>query len=125
MAGFQEGVAYRHPKFFGRIIPNAAHVTVEGNWPAVVDAYKAAGIDVEVVGAAVERQLAETMGHSDQASGIDQAIQPKDAVLLPVDDGLDDLGAEQLHALAKERGVKVRSNASADKVRAVLREVGP
>lgn len=36
-------------------------------------------------------------------------------------DGLDDLEAEQLHALAKERGVKVHHAAGADKIRAALR----
>lgn len=39
-----------------------------------------------------------------------------------VDDGLDALDKEQLHALAKERDVKVHHMAGADKVRAALRE---
>lgn len=38
------------------------------------------------------------------------------------DDGLDALDAEQLHALAKERGVSVHHRAGADKVRAAIRE---
>lgn len=41
----------------------------------------------------------------------------------PANDGLDDLDAEQLHALAKERGIKVVHNAGADKVREALRGV--
>ncbi|MFC3338806.1 hypothetical protein [Paracandidimonas soli] len=36
-------------------------------------------------------------------------------------DGLDDLDAEQLRALAKERGVKVHARAGADKIREALR----
>lgn len=39
-----------------------------------------------------------------------------------VDEGIDELDKEQLHALAKERGVKVHHMAGADKVRAALRE---
>lgn len=39
-----------------------------------------------------------------------------------VDDGLEALDKEQLHALAKDRGVKVHHMAGADKVRAALRE---
>lgn len=54
-------------------------------------------------------------------AGIDPAIQPADAQPLTVDDGLDQLSAEQLHALAKERGVKVHHAAGADKVREALR----
>ena len=40
----------------------------------------------------------------------------------PQADGLKALDKEQLHALAKERGVKVHHMAGADKVRAALRE---
>jgi len=40
----------------------------------------------------------------------------------PQDDGLEALDKEQLHAIAKERGVKVHHMAGADKVRAALRE---
>lgn len=39
-----------------------------------------------------------------------------------VDDGLEALEKDQLHTLAKERGVKVHHLAGADKVRAALRE---
>lgn len=39
-----------------------------------------------------------------------------------VDDGLEALDRDQLHALAKERGVRVHHLAGADKVRAALRE---
>lgn len=39
------------------------------------------------------------------------------------DDGLDALDKDQLHALAKDRGVKVHHMAGADKVRTALREV--
>jgi len=35
---------------------------------------------------------------------------------------IDAMGADQLHALARERGVKVHHKAGADKVRAALRE---
>ena len=38
------------------------------------------------------------------------------------DDGLDALDKEQLHALAKDRGVKVHHLAGAEKVRAALRD---
>lgn len=38
------------------------------------------------------------------------------------DDGLDELDADQLHALAKERGISVHHKAGADKVREALRQ---
>jgi hypothetical protein len=53
-----------------------------------------------------------------------QAAPAVDAVLVsePETDGLEALDKEQLHALAKERGVKVHHMAGADKVRTALRE---
>lgn len=51
------------------------------------------------------------------------ARQAQEDVELPITDGLDDLDAEQLHALAKERGVKVHHASGADKVREALRAV--
>lgn len=58
---------------------------------------------------------------------IDARFKPADAEkpaksAPPVGDDLDGLDAEQLHALAKERGVKVHHAAGADKVREALRE---
>lgn len=53
-----------------------------------------------------------------------QAAPVVDAVTAsePEADGLEALDKEQLHALAKERGVRVHHMAGADKVRAALRE---
>lgn len=49
-----------------------------------------------------------------------QALEP--AVPADAGDGLEALGKEELHAIAKERGVTVHHAAGADKVRAALRE---
>jgi hypothetical protein len=47
---------------------------------------------------------------------------PPAPVVLAVADELEALDKDQLHALAKERGVRVHHMAGADKVRAALRE---
>jgi hypothetical protein len=52
------------------------------------------------------------------AAVTDDAIETDAAT----DDGLEALDKEQLHALAKERGVRVHHMAGADKVRVALRE---
>jgi hypothetical protein len=49
----------------------------------------------------------------------DMADQPTE------DKGLDDMSREELHALAKQRGVKVHHMAGAEKVRAALRNADP
>lgn len=55
---------------------------------------------------------------------VTKPMQAAEPVLadVPAGDGLDSLDKEQLHALAKERGVKVHHLAGADKVRAALRD---
>ena len=54
----------------------------------------------------------------ERADVADDAVETDAAI----DDGLDALDKDELHALAKERGVKVHHMAGADKVRAALRE---
>lgn len=122
MAGLREGFAYRNPRYFSAIVPDVQQVAVVGNWPDVVAAYEKAGIPVEIEGVAQADNRPNKADAGEQASGISQAIQPTDAQPLPDAASLDDLDADQLHVLAKERGVKVRANASADKVREALRE---
>lgn len=57
----------------------------------------------------------------EQIAQIDPVIQPDNAVDLPVVYDLDKLDADALHALAKERGVKVHHLAGAEKLRKALR----
>ena len=57
----------------------------------------------------------------------DMASQPRVAPLMnaqtrPVGDGLDAMGKDELHALAKSRGLTLHHLLGADKVRAAIRE---
>lgn len=52
----------------------------------------------------------------------DAGYKTADANSAPKADNLDAMSAEELHTLAKERGVTVHHRAGADKVRAALRE---
>ncbi len=54
----------------------------------------------------------------------DAGYSTRDMASVPVAENLDAMSAEELHALAKERGVTVHHRAGADKVRAALREAG-
>jgi len=48
-SGFAKGRQYLNPRFFdGTLQPGATAVVVVGDWPKVVEAYKAAGIPVAV-----------------------------------------------------------------------------
>jgi hypothetical protein len=52
----------------------------------------------------------------------DAGYTTRDMASLPAAENLDGMNAEELHALAKKRGVVVHHRAGADKVRAALRE---
>lgn len=52
----------------------------------------------------------------------DTGYSTRDMASVPVAENLDAMSAEELHALAKKRGVVVHHRAGADKVRAALRE---
>jgi len=54
-------------------------------------------------------------------TGDEPVVPPEDSQHPPVNDGLDDLDADALRALAKTRGVSVPGRADADRMRALLR----
>ncbi|KAA5842234.1 hypothetical protein F2A37_16805 [Pseudomonas chlororaphis] len=47
--GFHSDTRYRNPQYFDKPESGVTKVTVVGDWPVVVDAYKAAQVDVDVV----------------------------------------------------------------------------
>jgi hypothetical protein len=55
----------------------------------------------------------------------DMARQPMLTKPMVASDGLDDLDRDQLHTMAKERGVKVHHLAGAEKLRTALRNAEP
>ena len=92
-SGFEPKKVYRNPRYFGAPLASAGDtVTVEGDWPAVVAAYSAIGIEVERYG--VEKQ------------------QP---------DGDED-DQESLIAQLKERGINRDKRTSVEKLRELLAE---
>jgi len=72
------------------------------------------------VGPAVEGVRPDDSEPGEQVAGIDLAVQPADTVELA--DGLDEMTAAELRALAKERGLKLHPRTGAEKLREALRE---
>ncbi|RSE60395.1 hypothetical protein EGT81_12760 [Alcaligenes faecalis] len=68
-----------------------------------------------------ERIKAESEAKSADGIDAEKLASPTANSNVTLGDGLDELDAEQLHALAKERGVSVHHKAGADKVREALR----
>lgn len=52
--------AVRNPVYFRGIESGFAHVVIDGDWPEVVAAYKAAGIDAEVLKPETPKQSKST-----------------------------------------------------------------
>lgn len=45
-SGFEKGSHYRHPAYFDKPEEGVEKVTVEGEYPRIVEAYQAAGVEV-------------------------------------------------------------------------------
>jgi hypothetical protein len=61
--GFDPEKRYRNPEHFDKPEAGVTRVSVIGDWPSVVDAYEAAGIDVSVK----EAKRVQVVGAADQA----------------------------------------------------------
>ncbi|WP_439878868.1 hypothetical protein [Pseudomonas prosekii] len=61
--GFDPEKRYRNPEHFDKPEAGVTRVSVIGDWPSVVDAYEAAGIDVSVK----EAKRVQDVGAADQA----------------------------------------------------------
>lgn len=57
---FDPGKRYRNPEYFDRPEAGVTKVTVVGEWPVVVDAYKAADVEVVVTKASKEKKSAKS-----------------------------------------------------------------
>lgn len=69
LSGFDPEKRYRNPEHFDKPEAGVTSVLVIGDWPSVVDAYKAAGIDVSVK----EAKRAQIVGVANQAE-LDKVI---------------------------------------------------
>lgn len=49
--GFETGASYSNPEYYRGEVHAADKVTVYGDWPNIVEAYSAKGIEVEVINA--------------------------------------------------------------------------
>ncbi len=58
--GFEPGKFYRHPDLFRAIERGVTKAVVVGDHPAIVDAYKAANVDVEVLSGNTAESQPET-----------------------------------------------------------------
>lgn len=74
-----EGRTYQNPRYFAGPLPGAAKVYVVGDWPAIVDAYLAAGvlvIDNGAERAPPEPQIDDFGPLATEFAGVGQAVQP-------------------------------------------------
>ena len=71
-SGFESGQVYENPKFFNGVVNKVAtSVTVIGDWPDVVTAYKKAGVEVRSEFLKQSPQSGDSDGDDDGDDGID------------------------------------------------------
>lgn len=86
IAGLPEGFSIRNPDYFLKPENDVEHVTIEGKYLAIVEAYEKEGVSVEVVDS-----------------------KPAEAVAVKE---LDDMSLEELKAHLGERGVEFSAKAT-------------
>ncbi|MBV7523447.1 hypothetical protein KW834_03375 [Pseudomonas sp. PDM29] len=69
LSGFDPGKRYRNPEHFDKPEADVTSVLVIGDWPSVVDAYKAAGIDVSVKEVTQVRVVGGNQGELEELIG--------------------------------------------------------
>lgn len=98
-----EGAAYRNPRHFAGVEEGATLVTLDGDWPAIVAAYSALGVEVSPLHPAPEPPaIAEpppSLGGERPQGFLDTVIIPEDWRDLPYRGAADTLTLRQLAAL--------------------------
>ena len=105
IAGMPKGFSIRNPDYFLKPENGVEHVTIEGNHPAIVEAYEKEGVSVEVAG----NQVAEGAGIFDPVTSTFSKEKALDA---PASKALDDMSLDELKAHLTELGVEFTAKAT-------------
>jgi hypothetical protein len=120
---FEDGKRYRHPQYFRKPEAGATKVTVVGDWPEVVAAYKAADVPVTQVagatkgkGRAKAAQSGQTGGDKTKADGGKAGSANKGP-----DKPIEDLSADELQEQLKAKGIEYPADADEAALRELLK----
>jgi hypothetical protein len=110
--GFEEGRRYANPRFFnGQVRSGITSVIVVGDYPAVVDAYKRAGIPVRVISPGAPLSDAEDAPVEGSGENFVEGV-PADFEF-PNDEALDELDWSDLRTMVKSLKGTVTNKADA------------
>ncbi|AQS50547.1 hypothetical protein PAEH1_01465 [Paenalcaligenes hominis] len=100
---FPSGFAVRHPRYFVKPEAGVEHVSIEGDFPVIAEAYEALGVPVETIGG----NAAEAIAVPELAiSDADKAEAETVVLDQPVVKELDDMTVDELQAYLTELGVE-------------------
>lgn len=105
IAGLPEGFSIRNPDYFLKPENGVEHVTIEGKYPVIAEAYEQEGVSVEMAGEGEKR----TAGVFDPVTNTFSKEETFDE---PETKALDDMSVDELKAHLGERGVEFSAKAT-------------
>lgn len=115
IAGLPEGFSIRNPDYFLKPENGAKHVTIEGEYPDIVEAYEKEGVSVEVAG----NQAAKAAGIFDPVTA---TFSKEEALDEPASKALDDMSVDELKAHLTELGVEFTAKATKQQLLELAKE---
>lgn len=116
IAGLPDGFSIRNPDYFLKPENSVEHVTVEGEYPDIVEAYEKEGVPVEVAGS----QAAKAAGIFDPVTA---TFSKEEALDEPASKALDDMSVDELKAYLTELGVEFAAKATKPQLLELAKEV--
>lgn len=120
IAGLPDGFSIRNPDYFLKPENGVEHVTIEGKYPAIVEAYEKEGVSVEVVGGQATEAVAVPESVVSDADKAEAEVVELDQ---PAVKELSDMSVDELKAYLTELGVEFTAKATKQQLLELAKEV--
>lgn len=120
IAGIPEGFSIRNPDYFLKPENGVEHVTIEGKYPVIVEAYEKEGVPVEVAGNKAAEAVAvpeSVVSDADKAEA--EVVELGQSTVKE----LSDMSVDELKAYLTELGVEFTAKATKPQLLELAKEV--
>lgn len=119
VAGLPEGFSIRNPDYFLKPENGVEHVTIEGKYPAIVEAYEKEGVPVEVAGKKATEAVAVPESVVSDADKAEAEVVELDQSTVKE---LSDMSVDELKAYLTEQDVEFSAKATKQQLLELAKE---